>query len=129
MTKNRYAFCFVFGDDGKVLVMRRSSTAKHRPGEWDLPGGLIKPDESPEDGVVREVFEETALAIQSPELIVRKSGLWHGEEYEYSYYRTDNTTNKILLSYEHDVYEWHEPLVASTMISYLPHKMALSISL
>jgi ADP-ribose pyrophosphatase YjhB (NUDIX family) len=39
---------------------------------WELPGGTLKRDESPEQAVTREVFEETGLQID-PERVV---GVW-----------------------------------------------------
>ena len=36
---------------------------------WDLPGGGIEPGESPWDGVVREVKEETGLKVKVEKLI------------------------------------------------------------
>ncbi|MBT9252582.1 MAG: NUDIX domain-containing protein [Brockia lithotrophica] len=39
-----------------ILMIRKPST-----GFWFLPGGKLEPGESPEEGVVREVFEETGL--------------------------------------------------------------------
>lgn len=48
--------------DGRVLVVQRA----HEPGKgrWTLPGGFVEEDESPADAIVREVAEETGLAVQ-----------------------------------------------------------------
>jgi 8-oxo-dGTP diphosphatase len=43
----------------RVLVIRRRDN-----GHWEPPGGILELDESFEDGVRREVFEETGLHIQ-----------------------------------------------------------------
>lgn len=45
--------------DGRLLLVRRAS--RHGRGNWQLPGGFIEPDETIEQGVVREVFEETGV--------------------------------------------------------------------
>ena len=46
----------VVGDDDRVLVIRRDDN-----GHWEAPGGVLELDESFEDGVRREVLEETGL--------------------------------------------------------------------
>jgi ADP-ribose pyrophosphatase YjhB (NUDIX family) len=44
---------------GRVLLQLRSDDAR-----WGLPGGWLDPGETPEQGVVREVREETGLEIE-----------------------------------------------------------------
>ena len=51
------ALCFI-EHQGRVLMLRQ----RHRRG-WTLPGGLIDRGENAEQAVVREVREETGLAI------------------------------------------------------------------
>lgn len=45
-------------DAGRVLAIRRRDT-----GAWQPPGGVLEPDEAIEDGLVREVYEETRLVV------------------------------------------------------------------
>ncbi|HXK40459.1 MAG TPA: NUDIX hydrolase [Candidatus Paceibacterota bacterium] len=49
----------------KFLILRRSDTTRSFPGAWDFPGGKIEEGESPEEGLCREVKEETGLEIRS----------------------------------------------------------------
>jgi ADP-ribose pyrophosphatase YjhB (NUDIX family) len=49
--------------DGRVLLVR-SSLRSNTPGVWSLPGGGIEHGEDPADAVVREVAEETGLAVR-----------------------------------------------------------------
>jgi ADP-ribose pyrophosphatase YjhB (NUDIX family) len=48
---------------GRVLLVR-SSVRSNTPGVWSLPGGGIEHGEDPADAVVREIAEETGLAVQ-----------------------------------------------------------------
>ncbi len=48
-------------DEGKVLLVRRGQ--EPLKGEWSLPGGALELGETLEQGVVREVLEETGLTV------------------------------------------------------------------
>ncbi|MEU6122892.1 NUDIX hydrolase [Streptomyces sp. NPDC047123] len=56
--------------DGRVLLVRRSTTERFLPGVWGVPCGKLDADESPRDGVLRELKEETGLLGQ----VLRKVG-------------------------------------------------------
>jgi ADP-ribose pyrophosphatase YjhB (NUDIX family) len=53
--------------DGRALLIRRGSAPLK--GEWSIPGGLLEAGETLEQGVVRELAEETGLDVQVIELI------------------------------------------------------------
>lgn len=60
----KLASCIVLQDkEGKVFLTLRSTNLKIFPNSWILPGGHIEPNESLEEGVIRELFEETGIAI------------------------------------------------------------------
>ena len=46
---------------GKLLILQKNATKPHLKQLWDLPGGRIHRNESLEDALKREVFEETGL--------------------------------------------------------------------
>jgi 8-oxo-dGTP diphosphatase len=48
-------------DGTKVLLIRRGNPPLK--GEWSLPGGALELGETLQQGVVREVFEETGLTV------------------------------------------------------------------
>jgi len=51
----------VFDSEKRLLVTRRRETLKIFPSAWVLPGGHIELGESLEDGVIREIQEETGI--------------------------------------------------------------------
>jgi 8-oxo-dGTP diphosphatase len=63
----------VVRDDGRILVIRRDDN-----GQWEAPGGVLELDESFEDGVRREVLEETGLQVAVERLTGVYKNLTHG---------------------------------------------------
>lgn len=57
----------VVDDAGKVLVARRG--IEPFKGMWDIPGGFLEAAEHPEEGVIRELLEETGLTVTVTHLI------------------------------------------------------------
>ncbi|MFI8346545.1 NUDIX hydrolase [Streptomyces sp. NPDC085596] len=53
----------VVREDGRLLAIRRADN-----GAWQLPGGILELDETPEAGVAREVLEETGIHVEVDEL-------------------------------------------------------------
>jgi 8-oxo-dGTP diphosphatase len=51
--------------NGRLLLQERA-LGRFGGGKWDCPGGKLRPGESPEECIVREVAEETGLRIGSP---------------------------------------------------------------
>lgn len=51
--------------EGKVLMLREASTSPDgtQIGLMQFPGGRLKPGEAVTDGLKREAFEETGLAV------------------------------------------------------------------
>ena len=53
----------IVDDQGRALLIRRMDT-----GEWEPPGGVLELDESIEDGLRREVLEETGIEVKPERL-------------------------------------------------------------
>lgn len=54
---------FITDDEGRLLVVRRAK--EPAKGTLDLPGGFIDMDETAEEGMRREISEETGLQVVS----------------------------------------------------------------
>jgi 8-oxo-dGTP diphosphatase len=54
-------------DDGRALLIRRGS--EPLLGEWSIPGGTLELGETLEEGVARELREETGVEVRVLELI------------------------------------------------------------
>jgi len=77
----------------KVLLLKRSSYMKKHAGEWDLPGGHIIEGEDMEDGLLREVWEETGLRLREPVKL-------HSNGND-TYYKAEMPDQEVKLSDEH----------------------------
>lgn len=54
-------------ENGRALLIRRGSEPLR--GEWSIPGGTLELGESLQEGVARELLEETGLEVRVLELI------------------------------------------------------------
>jgi ADP-ribose pyrophosphatase YjhB (NUDIX family) len=55
------ACAILVGPDGRILLTRRAREPD--AGLWDLPGGFLEVDETPEQALRRELVEETGLEV------------------------------------------------------------------
>ncbi len=63
--------------DGKLLLTQLAGYTG-AAGRWNLPGGGLDPGESPTDGVVREVAEETGQVVDEVRLVDVMTQHWVG---------------------------------------------------
>ncbi len=56
------------GEKG-VVIVERSKHAETAPGQFSLPCGYVDYDETLEEAVVRETYEETNMLIKNPQFI------------------------------------------------------------
>lgn len=93
--------CMVYDNDGNVLVQNRQNKS------WKgitFPGGHIEAKESFTDAVKREVFEETGLKINHPQLCGVKQ--WYekdGTRYIVLCYKTNEFSGELSSSIEGEV--------------------------
>lgn len=61
--------CYIQNDHNQTLMMHRIKKENDmHEGKWNGLGGKFEKGESPEECVIREIYEESGLHIQSPEL-------------------------------------------------------------
>lgn len=73
---------------GRVLLVRRG--AQPLKGEWSLPGGALEIGETLSAGLIREVREETGLAVEPVELTELLDRIYRdGERVRYHYVIAD----------------------------------------
>jgi 8-oxo-dGTP diphosphatase len=105
----------VFNEEGKVLLLTRSSSDEHRPGGLDLPGGKVEDGEEILAGAVREANEESGLTLTPSDMH------WIYAD-TVATYNTDAKSDvnlirvtfaakaespSIVLSHEHEDYAWY----------------------
>lgn len=55
---------------GHLLLARRASH-QHQGGLWEFPGGKIEPDETAEEGLTRELYEELGIQVERCEPLIQ----------------------------------------------------------
>ncbi len=94
--------------DGKILALRRSATDPHRPLGWDMPGGEVEFGEDLRESIRREVREESGIEVSDLVLLTAIGYVSKKGEYRVSigYRARVPQDTAVLLSSEHDRYEW-----------------------
>jgi 8-oxo-dGTP diphosphatase len=90
----------VINDANEILVIRRKDN-----GHWEPPGGILELDESFENGVQREIFEETGIRVR----VDRLTGVYKNiciSVVALVFKCTPLNTNPYTQSYEADTVQW-----------------------
>ena len=93
--------------EGKILALRRSKTDTVRPLTWDLPGGEVEEGENLEESARREVREETGLEVGTLRFVHADGrNAEDGNYWVVLFSLAHAVSDAVVLSYEHDAYEW-----------------------
>ena len=101
--------------DGKTLMLHRIRKQNDiHEGKWNGLGGHIELGETPEECVIREVYEESGLKLRSP----RPRGIltfpmFDGIEDEYTFLYTADEFEGVLTDSSEGVLEWVDDSVVS----------------
>ncbi len=60
--------CYIKHDGCTLMVHRNKKANDIHEGKWNGLGGKFEPGETPEECVIREVYEESGLSIRDPKL-------------------------------------------------------------
>jgi len=63
----RAASALILRGDGRILIGRRSESKAVLPGVWETIGGKIEAEETPEECIRREIWEELETGVDSLE--------------------------------------------------------------
>lgn len=104
--------CYITAE-GRLLVVQ-STHNKPFPLKFGVPGGKLEPGETPAEGVVREVFEETGLILNTTLLQHKTTFFIRYPTFDFVY---DTFTYKLLIKpkeliinpKEHIAYLWALP--------------------
>lgn len=94
-------------DSHRMLVLKRSRLSSC-PGMEDLPGGKVEEGEDLTDAIIREIQEETQLAVYTVhQFAVHEWEAPNGKTYhEFLFYAIANTQLVVLTPDEHISYRW-----------------------
>lgn len=105
----------IVNDEGKILILREAATYGDgtQRGRYHMPGGRIEIGENFEDALHREIIEETGLTVEIEYPIY--VGEWRPvirdipHQIVATFMVCTPKSEEILLSSEHDSYEWINP--------------------
>lgn len=99
----------VHDQHGHVLLLQRSQASKDHAGKWEFPGGKVDPGESLELALLREVQEETGLAIK----LKGSFGVCESKRAEppvvHLVMEAEAEETSVRLSDEHEAFQWVAP--------------------
>ena len=91
----------------KYLFIKKVSNGSKNQGYWELPGGGLNFGELPEDGLTREIREETGLNIAVLKPIITWSFLKNNNKQVIGItYLCEAKDEKVTISEEHEDFAW-----------------------
>lgn len=91
----------------KILIIKRHRKQKVVPGEWEMVGGKVGMEENLEQGLLREIKEETNLDCSIERLLYATDhNIEDNKKVVILLYLCKPLSEKIMISHEHEDYKW-----------------------
>jgi 8-oxo-dGTP diphosphatase len=102
----------IINNEGLILIIKHAGDETHLENLWDVPGGRFEYGETPQEGLKREVKEESGLEIQ----IVEPIRTWtfmrdNGEQIFGTTFLCETEGLDVGLGDEHTEFRWVEAQV------------------
>lgn len=91
-------------ESDKVLVLKRSKSAKSFKGYWNFPGGSVEDGESYPQAAVRELKEEANLDMLEPDL--QYLGYLTRHKLRVHIFASDKYQGQVSINHESDEFVW-----------------------
>ena len=92
--------------DNKILIAQRAKK-DDLCGKWEFPGGKMEPEETEQECLKRELFEELSIEAEIGEYFCSINFEYHGIPMELLAYFVPSFSNECIL-YEHKEIKWVE---------------------
>jgi 8-oxo-dGTP diphosphatase len=91
---------------GKYLIAKRKHGGSLSD-KWEFPGGKVEPGENPQEGLVREIYEEFEIRVRVGNFIGSHRFRNEERDYELMAYYTEYLSGELKL-HEHQDVQWIE---------------------
>lgn len=119
----------VVGPSGQVLLLRRSKDDVRRPNQYDIPGGHADGQEFANEAAARETKEEIGIDVDSRQLkLVYSEAMTFADEdlsVVWLFFVAHTASVDVVISHEHNEYQWADLDEAIKLIDYDRQKRAL----
>ncbi len=108
MKKVYVGMAAIIEKDDEFLVLKRSPKKDFEPEAWETVTGRLEKDESPVEGVLREVMEETSLEVEV--VMPLDTGFFYrgGKEFPMVFiaYYCRYLKGEVKITWEHTEFKW-----------------------
>ena len=105
-TNKKYIAAAVIEQDGKVLIAQRADDVFR--GKWEFPGGKVEGNETLEECLKRELFEELSIQAEIGEYFCTSTFYYKDTFYDMCVFKVSAFKGEIMLN-EHSTIAWVEP--------------------